>query len=160
MISYSSVISELFSGNEGGREARGLRSDRGHVTARPDCPAYSAWSYLSEGPGGELAMVWFTGAGRRPRSDLERARAYLDVRLPAHLLVLRYGRLLYTYGRREAPFGIRACLCKEGGRTWETDRKHVLHDDVPDAVSLLPDHIEYDPGRHIAGFAPSAAKPG
>lgn len=36
---------------------------------------------------------------------------------PGHLLVLRDGRLLCTYGRRTAPFGVRACLSADGGRS-------------------------------------------
>ena len=37
---------------------------------------------------------------------------------PAHLLRLRDGRLLCTYGHREAPIGIRAAISRDDGRTW------------------------------------------
>lgn len=37
---------------------------------------------------------------------------------PAHLLRLRDGRLLCTYGYREAPIGIRAAISRDHGRTW------------------------------------------
>ena len=37
---------------------------------------------------------------------------------PAHLLRLRDGRLLCTYGIRDQPIGIRACLSRDDGRTW------------------------------------------
>lgn len=38
--------------------------------------------------------------------------------LPAHLLLLRDGRLLTTYGYRHEPFGNRAAISEDGGRTW------------------------------------------
>ena len=37
---------------------------------------------------------------------------------PAHLLRLRDGRLLCTYGHREQPIGIRAAISRDHGRTW------------------------------------------
>jgi hypothetical protein len=38
--------------------------------------------------------------------------------LPSHLLRLRDGRLLMTYGHRRTPFGNQARLSQDGGRTW------------------------------------------
>ncbi len=66
---------------------------------------------------------------------------------PGHLLVLRDGRLLCTYGRRIAPFGIRACLSKDGGRTWEIDQEIVIRDNLPNGDLGYPATIEYAPGR-------------
>ena len=37
---------------------------------------------------------------------------------PASLVKLRDGRLALTYGRRTAPFGIRARISKDQGQTW------------------------------------------
>jgi hypothetical protein len=37
---------------------------------------------------------------------------------PAAMLVLADGRVCATYGHRAAPFGMRARLSKDGGRTW------------------------------------------
>ena len=48
---------------------------------------------------------------------------------PAHLLVLRDGRVLCTYGYRRAPMGIRACLSRDGGRTWDIEHGFVLRTD-------------------------------
>ena len=67
--------------------------------------------------------------------------------LPGDLLVLRDGRLLCTYGRRIAPFGIRACLSKDGGLTWEIDQEIVIRDDLPNSDLGYPATIEYAPGR-------------
>ena len=67
--------------------------------------------------------------------------------LPGHLLTLRDGRLLCTYGRRTEPFGIRACLSEDGGRTWRVDQEIVIRDDLPNADLGYPTTIEYAPGR-------------
>ena len=48
---------------------------------------------------------------------------------PNHLLKLRDGRILCTYGYRRAPMGIRALISEDGGRTWDTDHTYVLRED-------------------------------
>lgn len=67
--------------------------------------------------------------------------------LPGHLLVLRDGRLLCTYGRRREPFGIRACLSEDGGRSWKTDAEIVVRDDMRNWDLGYPTTIEYAPNR-------------
>jgi len=66
---------------------------------------------------------------------------------PGQLLVLENGQLLCTYGRRQAPFGIRACLSRDGGRTWAIDREIIIRDDLPNSDLGYPTSIEYEPGR-------------
>ena len=66
---------------------------------------------------------------------------------PGHLLVLADGRLLCTYGRREAPFGIRASLSEDGGRSWKTAEEIVIRDDLPNGDLGYPASIEYESGR-------------
>lgn len=46
---------------------------------------------------------------------------------PAHLLVLRDGRLLCTYGRRVPPYGIRTKISEDGGESWGTEL--IIRDD-------------------------------
>jgi hypothetical protein len=48
---------------------------------------------------------------------------------PAHLLRLRDGRLLCSYGYRREPMGVRACLSEDGGQTWDVEHEIVLRDD-------------------------------
>jgi hypothetical protein len=48
---------------------------------------------------------------------------------PAHLLRLPDGRMLATYGYRRIPMGIRACLSRDGGRTWDLEHEIVLRPD-------------------------------
>ena len=40
---------------------------------------------------------------------------------PPHLLKLRDGRVLCTYGYRRDPMGVRAVLSHDGGESWDTD---------------------------------------
>jgi hypothetical protein len=49
---------------------------------------------------------------------------------PPSLIALRDGRLALTYGYRAAPFGIRARLSRDEGRTWEAER--TLRSDAQD----------------------------
>ena len=48
---------------------------------------------------------------------------------PPHLLRLPDGRLLATYGYRRIPMGIRACLSRDGGRTWDWEHETILRAD-------------------------------
>ncbi len=48
---------------------------------------------------------------------------------PQHLLPLRDGRLLMTYGYRRPPFGIRACLSNDDGKTWHLQNEIVIRMD-------------------------------
>ena len=66
---------------------------------------------------------------------------------PGHLLNLADGRLLCTYGCRFEPFGIRACLSEDGGRTWLTEDDIIVRDDLPNTDLGYPTTIEYTPGR-------------
>lgn len=49
---------------------------------------------------------------------------------PQHLLPLKDGRLLMTYGYRRSPWGIRACLSSDNGKTWATDDEIILRMDA------------------------------
>lgn len=48
---------------------------------------------------------------------------------PQHLLPLRDGRLLMSYGYRRPPYGIRACLSADDGKTWDLDNEIILRQD-------------------------------
>lgn len=48
---------------------------------------------------------------------------------PPHLLKLRDGRVLCTFGYRQKPMGIRAVLSDDGGQIWDMDNIIVLRDD-------------------------------
>ena len=46
---------------------------------------------------------------------------------PPHLVKLQDGRLALTYGYRHAPYGIRAKISSDGGKTWSDEI--ILRDD-------------------------------
>lgn len=72
---------------------------------------------------------------------------------PAHLLRLRDGRLLCTYGVRDVPIGIRACLSRDDGRTWRAEDIVVLRtgaDFKPD--SGYPVTLEADDGTLLSMY--------
>jgi hypothetical protein len=64
---------------------------------------------------------------------------------PAHAVALADGRLLVVYGRRRAPFGIRAAISDDGGQSW--GEEIVIRDDLPNDNLGYPSVIEYEPGR-------------
>lgn len=47
---------------------------------------------------------------------------------PADLMVLPDGRVFAVFGYRHKPFGVRACVSDEHGRTWDADRVMVIAD--------------------------------
>jgi hypothetical protein len=71
---------------------------------------------------------------------------------PGHLLILRDGRLLCTYGRRSQPFGERACLSQDGGRTWQIDKEIVLIDQAPNTDMGYPASVELEPGELLTVY--------
>ena len=67
---------------------------------------------------------------------------------PAHLLRLRSGRILCSYGYRRQPFGARAVLSEDDGETWDMDNEIVirgdgLHRDLgyPASIQLNDDRV-------------------
>lgn len=66
---------------------------------------------------------------------------------PGQLTKLADGRILCTYGRRETPFGIRAALSEDGGRSWQTENEIIIRDDLPNGDLGYPTTIEYESGK-------------
>jgi sialidase-1 len=64
--------------------------------------------------------------------------------LPPHLIRLRDGRLLASYGHRRAPFGQRACLSRDGGATWDLKHEILIRDDAPNGDLGYPASIQLD----------------
>ncbi len=62
--------------------------------------------------------------------------------LPPHLVLLRDGRILLTYGHRRKPFGQRARLSDEEGRTW--GEEIIIRDDAPNGDLGYPASIQTD----------------
>ena len=71
---------------------------------------------------------------------------------PGHLLPLADGRLLCTYGRRKAPFGIRACLSEDAGRSWRDDDEIVIRAGLPNSDLGYPTTIEIAPAELFCAY--------
>ena len=61
-------------------------------------------------------------------------------------------RLLCTYGRRAEPFGCRACVSEDGGRTWPMDQEIILRDDAPNTDMGYPATAEIEPGELLTVY--------
>ena len=56
---------------------------------------------------------------------------------PTHMIQLQEGPILCVYGYRAPPYGIRAVLSTDHGKTWNTEKELILRDD---AACSDPDH--------------------
>jgi hypothetical protein len=65
---------------------------------------------------------------------------------PAHLLMLKSGKILCTYGHRDDPWGHRATLSSDGGKTWDVDRTKILRDDCISGWTTYPMSSQLDDG--------------
>ncbi len=64
---------------------------------------------------------------------------------PPHLIRLENGWLLVSYGRRKEPFGERACISKDGGKTWDVENEIVLSQ-APSSDLGYPASVQLDDG--------------
>ena len=84
---------------------------------------------------------------------------------PPSVNLLNDGRLLCCYGYRREPFGVRACLSDDGGKTWNISEEIVIRDDGGSRDLGYPSTVQLEDGslftvyyihggdniRHIAG---------
>jgi sialidase-1 len=68
--------------------------------------------------------------------------------LPSHLLRLKDGRLLMTYGFRQAPFGNRARVSDDNGQIWS--EAVVISDDGPDGDLGYPSTVQLADGSLLS----------
>ncbi len=64
--------------------------------------------------------------------------------LPSHLLKLRDGRLLMSYGHRRSPFGNQARLSADHGKTWGAEM--IISGDGPGGDLGYPSTVEFEDG--------------
>jgi hypothetical protein len=99
-----------------------------------------AWGYLWQADSPDGGASW---TAPRPTSIWGK---------PPHLLRLADGQLLVAYGHRRAPFGQRACLSRDGGKTWDTDREIVLTADAPNDDLGYPASVELADGSILTVY--------
>jgi len=71
---------------------------------------------------------------------------------PPHLIKLRDGRILVTYGYRHEPYGQRACLSLDGGRSWDYDNEIILRDDAPSGDLGYPASVQLDDDTILTAY--------
>lgn len=75
---------------------------------------------------------------------------------PPHLLRLRDGRIVVTYGHRRSPFGQRAAV-SEDGVTWRKEDEIILRDDAPNKDLGYPASVQLKDGRILTVYYQSHA---
>ena len=98
----------------------------------------AGWLYQSDS--NDLGQTWSTPA-KTPMWGY-----------PAHLRQLQDGRLLATYGHRREPFGIRACLSSDGGKSWNIESEIVLRDDLKNRDLGYPTTTQLDDGTLLTAY--------
>jgi len=73
-----------------------------------------------------------------------------DIGAPCHLLLLDDGRVLATYGYRTAPFGIRARVSEDEGRSWGPEI--ILRDDGKSWDLGYPKTVQLDGGDLLSVY--------
>jgi Neuraminidase (sialidase) len=79
---------------------------------------------------------------------------------PPHVIQLKNDWLLVVYGVRRAPFGERACISKDGGKTWDiANEVNLLNADSQDLG--YPSSVQLDDGSILTAFyqAPKFGEP-
>ncbi len=71
---------------------------------------------------------------------------------PSSLIRLHDGRLLLTYGYRHPPFGIRAVVSEDDGKTWRTDRVFVLRTDGDNFDLGYPRSVQIKDGTIVTVY--------
>jgi hypothetical protein len=89
---------------------------------RSDASFREGEKYMAIGGVGELTMAFSDNAGYswtnpQPTGIFGQ---------PAHLLRLKNGKILCTYGYRKAPYGIRACLSTDDGASWDVSNEILI----------------------------------
>lgn len=71
---------------------------------------------------------------------------------PAHLLELRDGRILCTYGYRRKPYGVRGCISRDGGKSWDIQNEIILRADGGTHDLGYPSSVQFPDGRVLTTY--------
>lgn len=70
---------------------------------------------------------------------------------PPHLMQLQNGLLLVSYGVRRKPFGEKACISRDGGNTWETDKEIMINPALNSDLGY-PASVQLDDGSILTVY--------
>lgn len=71
---------------------------------------------------------------------------------PPHLLALDDGRVICTYGTRKSPGVIGICVSNDEGRTWDTENKMIVADDLGNWDSTYPSSAQLPDGTIVTAY--------
>ena len=71
---------------------------------------------------------------------------------PGHILTLADGRLVATYGYRRPPYGVRACISRDLGKSWDIEHEVVLRDDGESRDIGYPSSTELPDGTVVTVY--------
>lgn len=75
-----------------------------------------------------------------------------SVEHPGDLLRLDDDRILLTYGRRQPPYGIRALISHDDGKTWDQENRIVLAADSASWDCGYPSSVQLDTGEIVTVY--------
>jgi hypothetical protein len=101
--------------------ATGWGNEAALVEVRPG----KVLAHVRQAPPGFLVESWSDDGGRSWSQPL-RTEIW---GYPPHLLKLRDGRVLCTYGHRRLPLGVQAVISHDGGVSWDVRHKAILRGD-------------------------------
>jgi sialidase-1 len=70
---------------------------------------------------------------------------------PPHLIQLKNGWVLVVYGHRREPFGERACISRDEGKTWDVENQIMLTD-APGPDLGYPSSVQLDDGSILTVY--------
>ncbi len=148
---------------------RGLRLCEPHVVEAATGRLVAMFRAEGVSPGEQFLYQSDSGDGGRSWTVPRRTKIW---GYPPHLLRLSDGRLVVTYGRRKRPYGERACLSRDGGRTWDTAGEIALASapngdlgypagvELPDGTILTVYYQVHRPGEKTSLLATRWRPPG
>lgn len=71
---------------------------------------------------------------------------------PGSIIELSNGNILCTYGYRKSPFGVRCCVSKDKGKTWDIQNEIIIRDDCPTWDCGYPFSIELKNGKILSVY--------
>jgi hypothetical protein len=84
---------------------------------------------------------------------VERARAHLHLGYPPQLTLLADGSIHCVYAHRSYPYGIRACLSRDGGGSWDIENEIVVRDDAMTGRVGYPTSTQVEDGSIVTAYA-------
>jgi hypothetical protein len=90
--------------------------------------------------------------GGRTWSESVESAVWCGGSSPPDLRVLADGRLLLTRGYRREPFGVRAYLSTDEGRTWDVEGEIILREDGPDRDVGYPSTAQMADGSLVTVY--------